>query len=512
MKHLLTLLFIGFAYNAFSQPPLQEKVRVYVHEFNQADNETVINAIPNSQAADWLLQNVPLFDCPDTLLLQTYYFRWWVYRKHLRQTPSGFVITEFLPNVPWAGAFNTISCPAGHHFYEGRWIRDARYLTDYSRFWLSDKGEPRRYSFWFADAVEQFLRIHPQPNLRAELLPGLLANYTAWQQNHQDSTGLYWQIDDRDGMEKSIGGSGYRTTINSYQYADARALARLFREQNQPKQAAQLNNQARRLRTHMFRKLWDRQSGFFKVLPRTPGATLQPVRELHGYVPWYANMARKRHAKAWQWLSDSTGFAAPYGPTSAERQHPAFMADDPHECLWNGPSWPFATTQTLVALANFLRQSPRSRYANRGLYWSLFQTYTRSHSARRPDGNPLPWIDENLDPFTGEWIARTKLHALNRPDKDRGKDYNHSAFADLLITGLIGLQPRSDNRLVIDPLLPADQWSYFRLTNIPYRGKLLTIEYDRDGSRYKQGIGLSVWADGQLLGRRATLERINVWF
>ena len=33
--------------------------------------------------------------------------------------------------------------------------------------------------------------------------------------------GLFYQIDDRDGMEFSAGGSGARPTINSYMYGDA---------------------------------------------------------------------------------------------------------------------------------------------------------------------------------------------------------------------------------------------------------------------------------------------------
>ena len=42
-----------------------------------------------------------------------------------------FVITEFLPTVPWSGKHNTISCPAGHHYYEGRWLHDPQFLDDY---------------------------------------------------------------------------------------------------------------------------------------------------------------------------------------------------------------------------------------------------------------------------------------------------------------------------------------------------------------------------------------------
>jgi len=38
---------------------------------------------------------------------------------------------------------------------------------------------------------------------------------------------LFWQIDDRDGMEVSVGGSGKRATINSYMYGGAKAIAKI---------------------------------------------------------------------------------------------------------------------------------------------------------------------------------------------------------------------------------------------------------------------------------------------
>ena len=61
----------------------------------------------------FLSTNIPLFECPDKDFEQIYYFRWWTYRKHIKQTPDGFVITEFLPHVGWAGKHNTINCAAG---------------------------------------------------------------------------------------------------------------------------------------------------------------------------------------------------------------------------------------------------------------------------------------------------------------------------------------------------------------------------------------------------------------
>src|SRR5947209_3406029 len=65
--------------------------------------------------ADWVLNNAPLLECPNGDVQQIYYFRWHVYHEHLKQTPAGWVVTEFLPDVPWAGKYNTISCAAGHH-------------------------------------------------------------------------------------------------------------------------------------------------------------------------------------------------------------------------------------------------------------------------------------------------------------------------------------------------------------------------------------------------------------
>ena len=128
-------------------------LRNYVDAFNGKDHTHFGQAISNEAVADWMVDNVPLFDCPDREIEEIYHFRWWTFRKHIKQTPDGFVITEFLPKVSWSGKHNTISCPAGHHFREGRWIREKKYLDDYAVFWFRKGGNPRRYSFWAADAV-----------------------------------------------------------------------------------------------------------------------------------------------------------------------------------------------------------------------------------------------------------------------------------------------------------------------------------------------------------------------
>ncbi len=86
----------------------------------------------------------------------------------------------------------------------------------------------------------------------------------------------------------------------------------------------------------------------------------------------------------------------------------------------------------------------------------------------------------------------------------RGNYYNHSGFADPLITGLIGLRPRADNRIVLHPLAPAS-WTYFAIDALPYHGHLLTIAFDATGTHYHHGRGLSLAVDGHTIAQRSTL-------
>ena len=500
-----------------------DELRAYVQSFNENDHTHFGQAISNEDTADWMAANVPRFDCPDGDLEEIYHFRWWTFRKHIKQTPDGFVITEFLPKVNWSGKHNTISCPAGHHFREGRWIADGKYLDDYAVFWFRKGGSPRRYSFWAADAILQHALVRGDFSRAIDLLPELVANYEAWEENRLEPDGLFWQIDDRDGMEVSIGGKnhrgqGKRPTINSYMYGDAVAIAEIAERAGKPELAKAYRGKAEQLKKLVLEKLWDEGAGFFKVLPRGDDATLVDVRELHGYTPWYFRLPPhdKGYERAWKQVMDPEGFLAPFGPTVAEQRHEGFTVSyTGHECQWNGPSWPFATTVTLTALANVLHDYPQNEISKED-YFRLLKTYTKSHRLKREDGKVVPWIDENLNPETGDWIARTRLKSWKNgtwdPGKggiERGKDYNHSAYCDLIISGLIGLRPRADDTVVVDPLLPSDAWDYFCLDRIPYQGRLLTILYDKDGNRYGKGKGMQLLVDGKVLATAPTLSRLT---
>lgn len=489
----------------------------YVDTFNENDEELYIQHIPNEKAWEFLMANITLFECPDKDFERTYYFRWWTYRKHIKLTSDGFVITEFLPKVGWSGKHNTINCPAGHHFYEGRWLHNRKYLDDYAIFWFRKGGSVRSYSFWAADAMWARYMVTADKQQVIDLLADLVENYKAWEKSRLEPDGLFWQIDDRDGMEVSIGGSGKRATINSYMYGDAVAIAKIAGLVGRDDIAAKYKAEADRIKRLVLDKLWDEEAKFFKTLGRNK-TELVDVRELLGYVPWYFNLPDdgKGYEEAWKQLMDPKGFYAPFGPTTAEQRHPKFSVSyQGHECQWNGPSWPFATTQTLVGLANLLNNYKQNAISKSD-YFETLKIYTKSHQLKREDGRIVPWIDENLNPYTGDWVARTRLKSwkngtwdAGKGGKERGKDYNHSGYCDLIISGLVGLRPRPDDIVEVNPLVDKDTWDWFCLDNVLYHDRIITILWDTTGKKYNRGKGLRVFANGKEIAQSETIERVT---
>ena len=501
----------------------------YIDKFNSDDEESVIQHIDNKSAWNWLETNIPFLDCPDKEIEKTYYFRWWVFRKHLKLTEDGIIISEFHPDVSWAGKYNSIVCAAGHHIYEGRWLRSSKdFIRDYAVFWFRKGGNLRAYSTWLVDAIWNYCKVTGDFKVCTELLDDFVDNYHAWETSNMDDTGLFWSNDDRDGMEYSISGPGLRLTINSYMYADALAISEIAKLSGKKDIEDEFSQKAQELKRLIQQRLWDKSSEFFISIPQknrddareksdTPGKSIEMfevdesgcragkvVRELTGFIPWYFNVPDPGYEAAWEQLMDKDGFNAPYGLTTAEQRHHRFMlkyAD--HECLWNGPVWPFATSQVLTSAANLLSNYKQNVFSKKD-YYNILKGYAKSHHRYKPDGTTVFWIDENLDPSTGEWLSRSILEKWgwreNKGGYERGKDYNHSTFCDLVISGFIGLKPREDNVLEINPLIPED-WEYFCLDNVMYHGRSITVLYDKDGTHYNRGGGFQIFADNKLLGK-----------
>ncbi|WP_240768517.1 glycosyl hydrolase family 65 protein [Olivibacter sp. XZL3] len=481
-----------------------DALKEHVAYFNSIDSEAVVNFIPNSQSFNWLAENIPLFDCPDSAIAQTYYYRWWSFRKHLKETPDGFIFTEFIEPVKHEGKYGAISCALGHHIYEGRWLRNQAYIKQYIDFWLIKEPtfKPSKFhsfSSWLSDAVYNLYLVQQNKEQLAKWLPLLDKDYKRWEQERQLPSGLFWQFDVKDGMEESVSGGrriqNRRPSINSYMYGNAQALsemAKLFRIDSL---VDKYNRKADILKKLVVDSLWDRERKFFST--RHPDGQLA-AREAIGFIPWYFNLPpdENEYAEAWLQLTDTAGFDAPWGITTAERREPTFRTRGTgHSCEWDGAVWPFATTQTLKALSNWLTAYKRHQKVDATVFFEKLRQYAVSHQK-----DEKPYIGEYQDEKTGYWL---------KGDNPRSTFYNHSGFCDLVISDLIGLKPANGSRITVKPLVPAGEWDWFCLDNLSYQGRTLTILWDRTGERYGRGKGFLLFVNGKRVASSKNLGELN---
>jgi hypothetical protein len=476
----------------------------------------------------WFENNIPFLDTPDAELNTTYYYRWELVTKHLTygSQDTGYMWTEFINRPFWSGAYGGISCPSGLQFYEARWLRNPRFSRDYARYWFRTPGaQPRNYSAWMADSAWATHLVHPNREFLVDLLPDLIKNFEGWKaRGWVPEKSMFWQVGHDDGMEFNIasrqtknilsGAPSYRPSFNAYMWADAMAISRAAALAGDKATADEFRARADDLKKQVQTNLWDPKREFFFPMFRDDetdkeGNTVSKNtliyqtgryagcgkgREVAGYVPWYFNMPDPGFEAAWKFLMDPEYFFADYGPTTTERNDPLFLLS-PGCCWWSGQSWPFATTQTLKGLANLL-QNRTQNHVSRADYYKLLRVYTLS---QRKDGKP--YVAEALHPFTGSWDGHDGYY--------RSEHYFHSGYVDLIITGLAGLKVEDSDTLTVDPLAPTD-WDYFAMENIPYRGHLVAIVWDKTGARYHKGKGLQILVNGKPAGSSPTLAKLSV--
>lgn len=482
--------------------------------FKTPDSKTVTNnqklAAKYFQAdAPWYLANVPFFECSDKTIEEVYYYRWKLYKAHIRNVSGqyGYVITEFINEVDWdKKPYGTINAAVGHHILEGRWLKDSKYIDGYINFMYKGGGNDRNYSENMAYATFARYQVNADKAFVMDHINEMKRIYDAWNERYDTDKKLYYIKPDRDATEYAIasleasneadggGGDAFRPTINSYMYANALAISRIASMQGDVEISRIFADKAADLKTTINRDLWcdtlnhycDRykvDNSYVKYWDFIPG------RELAGYVPWQYNIPEEpsNSAIAWKHLMDTTELSGKYGLRTVEPSYRFYMkpyrykAGETPECQWNGPSWPFQTAQALSGMANLL-SNYNQKVVHTSDYIIVLHRYAQQHYL--PNGTLN--LQEDYDPDNGIALV----------GRDRSHHYNHSTYNDLIITGLCGLHPSEGNVLEIKPLVD-NSIHYFCLSDVRYHGHNITLVYDTDGSRYKMGKGLTVVVDGK---------------
>ncbi len=206
-----------------------------VDEFNHYDERPASDGHLDKQNNKAFLQeNIPLFLCSDSSITKVYNYRWWMISKHLKAYADPYdkqtywVFTEFFGDKPWATLSGAIPCPAGHQFYDVRWLRNPEFLKSYTDYYMrgsasrlnqrenanfltyTSRPESHHFSSWMIDGIEAFLKVHPDNDWLHDILPHLSAHQQVWDslftvnEPAAKTAGMYKFLDLYDGMEFSL--------------------------------------------------------------------------------------------------------------------------------------------------------------------------------------------------------------------------------------------------------------------------------------------------------------------
>ncbi|KUI64544.1 Beta-L-arabinobiosidase [Cytospora mali] len=475
----------------------------------------------------WYIPRIPIFQSSDTQLTDVYYYRWGIFRTHQRDLgPLGYISTEFIDDVGWELLpFASLNDATGFHLGEGRWSRDRRFAHDYVDFMYtyhdetSTYGNDRHFSEAIADAAWRVYLVDGDLDAISQHLDAMKTIYEQWYDHFDYSKGLYWvepladateytisSIDASGGLDGFTGGQAFRPSINSYMYANARAIANLASLSGDSATEELYTTRAEAIQANFTTSLWN--STFEHFIDRY-NVTNEYVkywdfirgRELVGLVPWMFGIVPTSSdvdfSVAWTHALDTDELRSAYGLRTVEPSYEYYMrqyrydsVSGRRECQWNGPIWPFQTTQALSGMANLLDQYDQDVVTNAD-YVDLLRLYAQLHY---DDGAPN--IEEDYYPDNG-----TVLVGLAR-----SPHYFHSGFIDLVLSGLVGIRPRQDDYLEVNPLVD-DTISWFRVENVPYHGHDVSVQWDADGTHFNTK-GLIVEVDGRQANSSATLTRL----
>lgn len=474
----------------------------------------------------WYRNRIPFFESSDQQVTDVYYYRWTIFRAHQRDLGHlGYISTEFLDDVSWQEKpWASLNDATGFHLQEGRWCRDRRFKEDYISFTYSGNGNPRHFSESMAAASWATYLVDGVASDAVSRLDGMQRVFNAWQDSFDTSKGLYWveplrdateytisSIDATNGKDGFTGGEAFRPSINAYQYANAKAIASMAALKGDLDSTVQsFDAKAKDIKSRVQNDLWN--STFEHFIDRyyvnnTFVKYWGPIRgrELVGYVPWTHDLPddTTEFAEAWKHILNSAELSGQHGLRTVEPSYQYYMRQYRYEgtqpeCQWNGPVWPFQTTQVLTGLANFLDHYPKgsaSTIITTADYTKLLKQYTLLHY--NPKRGGILDLEEDYYPDTGAPVVGLK----------RSLHYFHSGYIDLILSGLVGIRPFADDKVEINPL--ASGISYFRADRIVYHGHELAVQWDSDGSHYGTA-GLLVEIDGKVAASSADLTRLSI--
>ncbi|MFO0983223.1 MAG: TrmH family RNA methyltransferase [Planctomycetota bacterium] len=438
------------------------------------------------QAAGWtqfFAAAVPTFESADQRLVELYRLRWYLLRFATLRGGLG----AFKDSVVLEGrsAYQVYCCfSAPFMALDLRWARDPAWCEQHIGQMLRVQYQDGRFpwyatprtaqvpvhhasatglSFLVSTGWDAYLVHHDRAFLE-RVYDGFLRNLRWWTSAREPARqpGLFLVEHMLEtGMDDSPRGDGepfaklmplLAVDLGSYLFRDARALAAMARTLGKP-EAPELDRLAARIEKSVLDQLWDAQDRFF--YDRSQNGDWARVRTPAGFYPYFAGLGDQQHLALFEHLLDSAEFLAPFPVPSVALNEPCFD----RRSYWKGPSWPATSCHVVQAFAAAAKAyRPQWREPARALLdRCLAVLFT-------------PQVDFHMNSY--DPIDGTPLSTF--------KDYLHSWWIDLIVQHVVGLVPRADRVIELDPLPPTEAW--FRMRGIRYHGHDLGITWRRASS------------------------------
>lgn len=487
----------------------------------------------------WFVDNVPYFDCSDPGFKKMWYYRWWIVRFHMVDLRDG--ATEDLRDFAFyegkLGFDNPIVFAIPAQIKELTYLRDPRYaLSQLHNAYrnriangaiVDPPGSPywgETYSHWTVLAAAELNRVQPIPAADlAELLPRMADDVRGWLSAYDEDgdslpersrprvTGYdldilswwYWAGTRLDQQARPP--AMERVDFASFVYANAVGVVELAAAAGRDDLVEEFGGIAERIRKAALAKLWDAESGFFYA-QRAEDDARAPLRELHGLFPFATGLAPNTgdYTRALRYLVDPNEFWSRFPPVITSQAHYRDWSWEMDGLTRNIAPHPISMGGRTVLQAIRDYEQPLVTGSH---FMELLRRY---NDLIYPGVHPN---DPTWRPNAHEYYSQWEPYAREPRPKpsDISHDF-HSMWLSLVVEGAIGLVPRADDVLVIDPL--ASDWDYFAVHGLRHRGRDLTIVWDRpgDGPPRYEGFpeGLSVRLDGNPVGHREQLGRLEI--
>ncbi|UCD58158.1 MAG: hypothetical protein JSV16_03320, partial [Candidatus Hydrogenedentota bacterium] len=482
--------------------------------------------------ADWndFFSSVPHFTCSDGHFQKYYWYRWYGINLNRiefgRQNLKHPCVFEG-PNIGWFR--NLISYSAQCHVFETRWMRSpvlaqgallnffenqadtgyfpakigARDCTDYD---VKSDREAIYHANW-GRAVLAVDEVHPDIPFLERAYPALSRCVEFFDRaRDEERTDLYDVINQgetgQEYMPRYVEADPFGdmwlafnppikgVDASVYLYETKDALARIALRLGMKEEAARWFERAGATANAIREKMWDGSTEMFCDLSADRMQRLRSKSAVCFY-PFMTDIAEAENLGAIRkhlLNPDEFWTEYPVPSTSIDNELSSLTPEWKgmrRNCPWNGRTWPMTNSHVCEALARAsLGLDPGLRPKAAELIGKFIQMMFFEGDVERPN------CFEHYNPRTG------------LPCEYRGcDDYQHSWVVDIIIRYVAGFRPSQDNSFVVDPF--PFGLDYFRLADIPFKGRLVTITWSSPE-------GLRIEVDGRLHAEEAALKEVVV--